>query len=450
MYKKQRMKKLVILGGGESGVGASILGKKEGWEVFLSDKGKIAPKYQEVLNTHQIQWEQETHTHERILQADCIVKSPGIPDTAEIVRKAKEKGIEIISEIEFAYRYTKGKIIAITGSNGKTTTTSLTYHILKEGGLNVGVAGNIGKSFAQMVAEDDKEYYVLEISSFQLDGIVSFKPHIAVLLNITPDHLDRYDYKMENYVASKFRITENQTPSDYFIYDADDPVITQWLENNEIKAQKLPFSMEKEIKQGAYSLNDKIQVMTNNQTFEIEVETMSLKGKHNVKNTMAASVSSRLLEVRKESIRESLRGFVGEPHRLEQVKTVEGVAYINDSKATNVNSVFFALDTMKTPVVWIVGGVDKGNDYSPLLPYVHEKVKAIVCLGVDNRVILQSFGNVIPNMVEARSMEEAVKYAHQFAVSGDTVLLSPACASFDLFQNYEDRGNQFKKEVEKL
>lgn len=444
------MKKLVILGGGESGVGASILGKKEGWEVFLSDKGKIAPKYQEVLNTHQIQWEQETHTHERILQADCIVKSPGIPDTAEIVRKAKEKGIEIISEIEFAYRYTKGKIIAITGSNGKTTTTSLTYHILKEGGLNVGVAGNIGKSFAQMVAEDDKEYYVLEISSFQLDGIVSFRPHIAVLLNITPDHLDRYDYKMENYVASKFRITENQTPSDYFIYDADDPVITQWLENNEIKAQKLPFSMEKEIKQGAYSLNDKIQVMTNYQTFEIEVETMSLKGKHNVKNTMAASVSSRLLEVRKESIRESLRGFVGEPHRLEQVKTVEGVAYINDSKATNVNSVFFALDTMKTPVVWIVGGVDKGNDYSPLLPYVHEKVKAIVCLGVDNRVILQSFGNVIPNMVEARSMEEAVKYAHQFAVSGDTVLLSPACASFDLFQNYEDRGNQFKKEVEKL
>ncbi len=444
------MKKLVILGGGESGVGASILGKKEGWEVFLSDKGKVAPKYQEVLNTHQIQWEQETHTHERILQADCIVKSPGIPDTAEIVRKAKEKGIEIISEIEFAYRYTKGKIIAITGSNGKTTTTSLTYHILKEGGLNVGVAGNIGKSFAQMVAEDDKEYYVLEISSFQLDGIVSFRPHIAVLLNITPDHLDRYDYKMENYVASKFRITENQTPSDYFIYDADDPIIAQWLENNEIKAQKLPFSMEKEIKQGAYSLNDKIQVMTNNQTFEIEVETMSLKGKHNVKNTMAASVSSRLLEVRKESIRESLRGFVGEPHRLEQVKTVEGVAYINDSKATNVNSVFFALDTMKTPVVWIVGGVDKGNDYSPLLPYVHEKVKAIVCLGVDNRVILQSFGNVIPNMVEARSMEEAVKYAHQFAVSGDTVLLSPACASFDLFQNYEDRGNQFKKEVEKL
>lgn len=444
------MKKLVILGGGESGVGASILGKKEGWEVFLSDKGKIAPKYQEVLNTHQIQWEQETHTHERILQANCIVKSPGIPDTAEIVRKAKEKSIEIISEIEFAYRYTKGKIIAITGSNGKTTTTSLTYHILKEGGLNVGVAGNIGKSFAQMVAEDDKEYYVLEISSFQLDGIVSFRPHIAVLLNITPDHLDRYDYKMENYVASKFRITENQTPSDYFIYDADDPIIAQWLENNEIKAQKLPFSMEKEIKQGAYSLNDKIQVMTNNQTFEIEVETMSLKGKHNVKNTMAASVSSRLLEVRKESIRESLRGFVGEPHRLEQVKTVEGVAYINDSKATNVNSVFFALDTMKTPVVWIVGGVDKGNDYSPLLPYVHEKVKAIVCLGVDNRVILQSFGNVIPNMVEARSMEEAVKYAHQFAVSGDTVLLSPACASFDLFQNYEDRGNQFKKEVEKL
>ncbi|MFJ1427938.1 UDP-N-acetylmuramoyl-L-alanine--D-glutamate ligase [Capnocytophaga canimorsus] len=444
------MKKLVILGGGESGVGAAILGKKKHWDVFLSDKGKVANKYAEVLNQHTIRWEENKHTESEILSADCIIKSPGIPDTAEIIKKAKEKHIEIISEIEFAYRYTKGKIIAITGSNGKTTTTSLTYHILKESGLNVGVAGNIGKSFAQMVAEDDKEYYVLEISSFQLDGITSFKPHIAILLNITPDHLDRYDYKMENYIASKFRITENQTEDDYFIYDIDDPIIAQWLEKNEIKSQKIPFSIEKELNKGIYSLKDIIHMNIDNQTFEIEVKEMSLKGKHNVKNSMAASVSSRLLKVRKESIRESLKGFVGEPHRLEFVKTVEGITYINDSKATNVNSVFFALDTMKTPVVWIVGGVDKGNDYSPLLPYVHEKVRAIVCLGRDNSPILKSFGNVIDNIVETQSMEEAVSLSKQFAKNGDTVLLSPACASFDLFKNYEERGNEFKKEVEKL
>ncbi|CEN49966.1 UDP-N-acetylmuramoylalanine--D-glutamate ligase [Capnocytophaga canimorsus] len=444
------MKKLVILGGGESGVGTAILGKKKHWDVFLSDKGKVATKYAEVLNQHTIRWEENKHTESEILSADCIIKSPGIPDTVEIIKKAKEKHIEIISEIEFAYRYTKGKIIAITGSNGKTTTTSLTYHILKESGLNVGVAGNIGKSFAQMVAEDDKEYYVLEISSFQLDGITSFKPHIAILLNITPDHLDRYDYKMENYIASKFRITENQTENDYFIYDIDDPIIAQWLEKNEIKSQKIPFSIEKELNKGIYSLKDIIHMNIDNQTFEIEVKEMSLKGKHNVKNSMAASVSSRLLKVRKESIRESLKGFVGEPHRLEFVKTVEGITYINDSKATNVNSVFFALDTMKTPVVWIVGGVDKGNDYSPLLPYVHEKVRAIVCLGRDNSPILKSFGNVIDNIVETQSMEEAVSLSKQFAKNGDTVLLSPACASFDLFKNYEERGNEFKKEVEKL
>ncbi|CEN45796.1 UDP-N-acetylmuramoyl-L-alanine--D-glutamate ligase [Capnocytophaga canis] len=444
------MKKLVILGGGESGVGAAILGKKKHWDVFLSDKGKVATKYAEVLNQHTIRWEENKHTESEILSADCIIKSPGIPDTVEIIKKAKEKHIEIISEIEFAYRYTKGKIIAITGSNGKTTTTSLTYHILKESGLNVGVAGNIGKSFAQMVAEDDKEYYVLEISSFQLDGITSFKPHIAILLNITPDHLDRYDYKMENYIASKFRITENQTEDDYFIYDADDPVIEQWLEKNPIKAKKLPFSLEKEIKQGSYNHKNTIIITINNHIVEMNTEEIAIKGKHNVKNSMASSVASHLLKVRKEKIRESLKGFIGEPHRLEFVKTVEGITYINDSKATNVNSVFFALDTMKTPVVWIVGGVDKGNDYSPLLPYVHEKVKAIVCLGIDNNAILQSFGNIIPNIVETKSMEEAVKYARRFATVGDTVLLAPACASFDLFENYQDRGNTFRKEVEKL
>lgn len=444
------MKKLVILGGGESGVGAAILGKKEGWDVFLSDKGKVAIKYTNVLNQHNIRWEEGKHTESKILSASSIIKSPGIPDTVEIIKKAKEKGIEVISEIEFAYRYTKGKIIAITGSNGKTTTTSLLYHILKEGGLNVGVAGNIGKSFAQMVAEDDKEYYVLEISSFQLDGITSFKPHIAILLNITPDHLDRYDYKMENYIASKFRITENQDENDYFIYDADDPIIEQYLKNHSIKARKIPFSLEKEQKEGAFFKNNTIYTMIDNKTIEFEVENASLRGKHNAKNSMAGSVASRLLNVRKQSIRESLKGFVGEPHRLEEVKTVEGVTYINDSKATNVNSVFFALDTMKTPVVWIVGGVDKGNDYSPLLPYVHEKVKAIVCLGKDNRVILNSFGNIVEQMVETQSMADAVAFAKRFASNGDTVLLSPACASFDLFKNYEDRGDEFKKEVEKL
>lgn len=444
------MKKLVILGGGESGVGAAILGQKKGWEVFLSDKGKIAEKYAEILNKYRIDWEDNTHTEEKILIADCIIKSPGIPENVPIVKKAKEKGIEIISEIEFAFRYTKGKIIAITGSNGKTTTTSLTYYILKNAGLNVGVAGNIGKSFAQMVAEDDKEYYVLEISSFQLDGITSFRPHIAILLNITPDHLDRYEYKFEKYIESKFRITENQSENDYFIYDIDDPVIKEWIKNNKIKAQQLPFSIEKEVKQGAYSLNDKIHVMIDNQTFEIEVETMNLKGKHNVKNSMAASVAANLLKVRKESLRESLKGFVGEPHRLEQVKVVEGVTYINDSKATNVNSVYFALDTMKTPVVWIAGGTDKGNDYSPLLPYVHEKVKAIICLGKNNEAIIRSFGNIIEHIEETQDVSQAVLLAKKYAKSGDTVLLSPACASFDLFQNYEDRGNQFKKEVEKL
>lgn len=444
------MKKLVILGGGESGVGAAILGQKKGWEVFLSDKGKIAEKYAEILNKYHIDWEDNTHTEEKILIADCIIKSPGIPENVPIVKKAKEKGIEIISEIEFAFRYTKGKIIAITGSNGKTTTTSLTHYILKNAGLNVGVAGNIGKSFAQMVAEDDKEYYVLEISSFQLDGITSFRPHIAILLNITPDHLDRYEYKFEKYIESKFRITENQSENDYFIYDIDDPVIKEWIKNNKIKAQQLPFSIEKEVKQGAYSLNDKIHVMIDNQTFEIEVETMNLKGKHNVKNSMAASVAANLLKVRKESLRESLKGFVGEPHRLEQVKVVEGVTYINDSKATNVNSVYFALDTMKTPVVWIAGGTDKGNDYSPLLPYVHEKVKAIICLGKNNEAIIRSFGNIIEHIEETQDVSQAVLLAKKYAKSGDTVLLSPACASFDLFQNYEDRGNQFKKEVEKL
>lgn len=444
------MKRLVILGGGESGVGTAILGKQKGWEVFLSDKGSLKPHYRETLNKEGIQWEEGTHTEEKILSADVIMKSPGIPDKAPIIKKAHEKGIAVISEIEFASQYTDSLIVGITGSNGKTTTTLLTYHIFKEAGLQVGLGGNIGYSFAELVATENPPYYVLEISSFQLDGIEHFAPHIAVLLNITPDHLDRYDYKFENYINSKFRIAMNQTENDYLIYDADDEVITQWLSTHTIKSKLIPFSIEKELPQGAFLKDNKIYIMLENQTTEIDVEEISLRGKHNIKNTMAASVAARLVNIRNNSLRESLKGFKGAPHRLEEVKVVEGVTYVNDSKATNVNSVFYALDTIKTPIVWIVGGQDKGNDYNSLLPYVHEKVRAIVCLGVDNSPIIQSFHNTIGTLVETRSMDEAVKLAQGFAQEGDTVLLSPACASFDLFKNYEERGDLFKAAVQKL
>lgn len=444
------MKRLVILGGGESGVGTAILGKQKGWEVFLSDKGSLKPHYRETLNKEGIQWEEGTHTEEKILSADVIMKSPGIPDKAPIIKKAHEKGIAVISEIEFASQYTDSLIVGITGSNGKTTTTLLTYHIFKEAGLQVGLGGNIGYSFAELVATKNPPYYVLEISSFQLDGIEHFAPHIAVLLNITPDHLDRYDYKFENYINSKFRIAMNQTENDYLIYDADDEVITQWLSTHTIKSKLIPFSIEKELPQGAFLKDNKIYIMLENQTTEIDVEEISLRGKHNIKNTMAASVAARLVNIRNNSLRESLKGFKGAPHRLEEVKVVDGVTYVNDSKATNVNSVFYALDTIKTPIVWIVGGQDKGNDYNSLLPYVHEKVRAIVCLGVDNTPIIQSFYNTIGTLVETRSMDEAVKLAQSFAQEGDTVLLSPACASFDLFKNYEERGDLFKAAVQKL
>ena len=444
------MKRLVILGGGESGVGTAILGKQKGWEVFLSDKGSLKPHYRETLNKEGIQWEEGTHTEEKILSADVIMKSPGIPDKAPIIKKAHEKGIAVISEIEFASQYTNSLIVGITGSNGKTTTTLLTHHIFKEAGLQVGLGGNIGYSFAELVATENPPYYVLEISSFQLDGIEHFAPHIAVLLNITPDHLDRYDYKFENYINSKFRIAMNQTENDYLIYDTDDEVITQWLSTHTIKSKLIPFSIEKELPQGAFLKDNKIYIMLENQTTEIDVEEISLRGKHNIKNTMAASVAARLVNIRNNSLRESLKGFKGAPHRLEEVKVVEGVTYVNDSKATNVNSVFYALDTIKTPIVWIVGGQDKGNDYNSLLPYVHEKVRAIVCLGVDNSPIIQSFHNTIGTLVETRSMDEAVKLAQGFAQEGDTVLLSPACASFDLFKNYEERGDLFKAAVQKL
>ena len=444
------MKRLVILGGGESGVGTAILAKQKGWSVFLSDRGTLKPQYRDTLSRQNIDYEEGSHDEARILAADCIMKSPGIPDKADIIKKAREKHIPIISEIEFASQYTQSIIVAITGSNGKTTTTLLTHHIFKQAGLEVGLGGNIGYSFAELVAHSNPPYYVLEISSFQLDGIEHFAPHIAVLLNITPDHLDRYDYKFENYIASKFRIAMNQTANDYFIYDADDPVINDWLGTHPLKPKCIGFSIEKELSEGAFLKDNKIHIMLENQTTVIDVEEISLKGKHNIKNTMAAAVAARLVNIRNASLRESLKGFQGAAHRLEEVKVVEGVTYINDSKATNVNSVYFALDTIKTPIVWIVGGQDKGNDYNSLLPYVHQKVKAIVCLGVDNTPILQSFYNVIDNMVETRSMEEAVKMAQRFATAGDTVLLSPACASFDLFKSYEDRGDQFKAAVAKL
>lgn len=445
------MKRLAILGGGESGVGTAILAKQKGWEVFLSDRGNLKPEYREQLANEGIAYEEGKHTEDKILGADCIMKSPGIPDKAPIVVKARERGIAVISEIEFAAQYTDKPIIAITGSNGKTTTTMLTYHLLKEAGLSVGLGGNIGYSFAELVAHSNPDYYVLEISSFQLDGIAThFAPHIAMLLNITPDHLDRYNYQFENYIASKFRIAMNQTANDYLIYDADDEVIADWLCHHKVAAKLLPFTVKKEVAEGAYLKDNKIYMKIDEKTTEIEVDEISLKGIHNVKNTMAATIAARLLAVRDQSLRQSLKGFKGADHRLEEVKVVDGVTYVNDSKATNVNSVFFALDTIKTPIVWIVGGQDKGNDYQSLMPYVQEKVKAIVCLGVDNTPLLRSFASVMPNLVETRSMEEAVRLAKHFAAAGDTVLLSPACASFDLFDNYEHRGNMFKEAVAKL
>ena len=444
------MKRLVVLGGGESGVGTAILGKKKGFKVFVSDKGIIKEEYRKVLEHFEIDWEEQQHTEGKILNADLVMKSPGIPDTVPLILLLKEKGIPIISEIEFASRYTKATLIGITGSNGKTTTTMLTNHILKAAGLNVGMAGNIGDSYAKMVAENDFDYYVLEISSFQLDGIVDFKPHIAILTNITPDHLDRYGYQFENYIASKFRIAKNQTKEDYLIYDADDDVIVDWLRKNPVQSKLLPFSINKKLDEGAFLENNKIIIRTHNNTIEMGTDALALEGKHNLKNTMAASTAAKLISIRKETIRRSIENFQGAEHRLEKVLKIHHVQYINDSKATNVNATYYALDSMKTPTVWIVGGVDKGNDYKELMSLVREKVKAIICLGMDNSKIKDAFGNVVDLVVETYAMEEAVKVAYKIAERGDTVLLSPACASFDLFKNYEDRGNQFKAAIKKL
>ena len=445
------MKRLVVLGGGESGIGTAILGKKKGYDVFVSDFGKIKPNYKEVLIINGIAWEEEAHTESLILNADVVMKSPGIPEKSPIVKKLVERGISVISEIEFAAPFSDAITIGITGSNGKTTTTMLTYHLLKSAGLNVGLGGNIGKSFAWQVAEDKYDSYVLELSSFQLDGIINYKPHIAIITNISPDHLDRYEYKYENYIASKFRITMNQTEEDFLIYDADDEAIADWLKNNKTKAQLIPFSLTKTFERGAFIKNKKMEInIINEEEFIMETEYIALEGKHNMKNAMAATSVAKLMKIRNATIRESLSNFQGVEHRLEKVLKIQNVQYINDSKATNVNAAFFALDSMITPTVWIVGGVDKGNDYNELMSMVREKVKAIICLGVDNKKIIDVFGNVVDIMIEVSSMEDAVKMAQRLTEKGDTVLLSPACASFDLFENYEDRGNQFKKAVRNL
>jgi UDP-N-acetylmuramoylalanine--D-glutamate ligase len=444
------MKRLVILGGGESGVGTAILGKKEGFEVFVSDFGKINEKYKEVLDKYEIEWEDETHTESLILNADLVMKSPGIPEKSAIVKQLIEKKVPVISEIEFAFPYTNAITVGITGSNGKTTTTMLTYHLLKSAGLNVGLGGNIGKSFAWQVAENDFDIYVLELSSFQLDGCFEYKPHIAILLNISPDHLDRYEYKYENYIASKFRITQKQDENDFLIFDDDDKAIGEWFKNNKTKAQIVPFSISKQLELGASLNNTTMKIKTKNDEFTMDTMDIALEGKHNIKNAMAATSVAQLLKIRKETIKQSMSNFEGVPHRLEKVLKIQHVQYINDSKATNVNATFYALDSMTAPTVWIVGGVDKGNDYTELMSLVREKVKAIVCLGMDNKKIIDTFGNVVDIMIEVDDMQDAVKLSQRIAERGDTVLLSPCCASFDLFKNYEDRGNQFKAAVQDL
>ncbi|PKH49315.1 UDP-N-acetylmuramoyl-L-alanine--D-glutamate ligase [Tenacibaculum sp. Bg11-29] len=444
------MKRLVVLGGGESGVGAALLGKQKGFDVFVSDKGSISDKYKKVLVVNLIDFEEYQHTENKIFNANVVVKSPGIPDKIALIQQLNLKGISVISEIEFASEFTDATVIGVTGSNGKTTTTMLLGHVLKKAGLKIGVGGNIGDSFAKQVAEQSYEEYVLELSSFQLDGIIDFKPHIAIMTNISPDHLDRYDYDYDKYIKSKFRITKNQTENDFLIYDADDEAMQNWLGKNKVNAKKIPFSVEKELEYGVFLRQDKIIMKLKTEDILMNVSELTLQGKHNTKNAMAVAMAARLLKVRKEAIAESLSDFEGVEHRLENVQKINGVQFINDSKATNVNAVFYALECMDGPTVWIVGGVDKGNDYADLLPLVREKVKAIVCLGLDNQKIIETFGNVVDILVETAGAEEAVKVANKVAKNGDVVLLSPACASFDLFESYEDRGDKFKEAVKSL
>lgn len=443
-------KKLVVLGAGESGVGAAILGQKKEFEVLVSDLGAIKPKYKEVLDQYGIVWEEQKHSEEKILAADLVVKSPGIPETAPLVVSLTRKGVQVISEIEFGGRYTNAKTICITGSNGKTTTTMLTYALCVKAGLNVGLAGNVGKSFAWQVAEESFDVYVIELSSFQLDGMYDFRADVAVLLNITPDHLDRYDYKMQNYIDSKFRITQNQTSADYFVYCADDETIKKELEKRTFEAQLVPFSIQNIFGQGAWLEDERIKIFINNNTFEMSIYDLALQGKHNTYNSMAAGISGMVFRLRKDKIRQCLSDFQGVEHRLERFLKVHGIEFINDSKATNINSTWYALESMNGKVVLILGGVDKGNDYTQLYNLVQEKVKAIVCLGVDNSKIKEAFKGLVSDIVDCNSMEDAVRSSYFLADKGDTVLLSPACASFDLFQNYEERGHQFKEAVRNL
>ncbi len=443
-------RKIVILGAGESGAGSAVLAVKQGFDVFVSDKGEVKDKYREILNSHNIRWEEGTHNEEIILSADEVIKSPGIPENAPIIIKIREKGIPVISEIEFAGRYATGIKICVTGSNGKTTVTNLIYHILKKAGKNVAMTGNVGSSFAMAVAEKPYDYYVIELSSFQLDGMYKFRADIAVLMNITPDHLDRYGYQLQNYVDSKFRITQNQTGSEFLIYWDGDPVIQKELSKKQFAMKLLPFSDEKEEGMAAYVKDNELIIDYPNKTNLMTIHELALKGRHNTYNSMAAALAGKVLNIRKEVIRESLVDFQGVEHRLEPVITVCGINFINDSKATNVNSAWYAIECMETNIVWIVGGIDKGNDYSELFPVVKKKVKAIVCLGKDNKKIIEAFSNMVPTIVETGSMEEAVRSSYYLAKKGDTVLLSPACASFDLFKNYEDRGRQFKAAVRNL
>jgi UDP-N-acetylmuramoylalanine--D-glutamate ligase len=439
------------LGAGESGFGAAYLAKQKGFDVFVSDKGSIKEKYKTLLQQNEIPFEENNHSEELILKSKEVIKSPGIPDKVELIQKLKAQHIPVISEIEFAGRYTNAKTICITGSNGKTTTTSLVYHILNKAGLNVGLGGNIGKSFAYQVATTNRDYYVLELSSFQLDGMFDFKADIAILTNITPDHLDRYEYKLENYINSNFRITNNQTENDVFIYCYDDEITRNEVEKRTFKSKKYPYSIKEIFAEGGFLNNNNINININNkQPFTMSIFQLALSGQHNTLNTMAAGVAARVLDLRKEIMRESLSDFQNIEHRLEFVAKIHGIDFINDSKATNVNSTWYALESINNKIVWIVGGVDKGNDYSMLFDLVKEKVKAIVCLGKDNKKIIEAFGDKVETIVEAKSAEEAVAFGYRFAKKDESVLLSPACASFDLFDDYEDRGNQFKKAVKRL
>ena len=444
------MSRVVVLGGGESGVGSAVLAKVKGFDVFLSDMGRITDEYAAMLEKWEIPYEQGKHTEELILNADEVIKSPGIPSTAAMVQKIEDKGIKVISEIEFAGRYDSAKKVCITGSNGKTTTTSLIYHLLKQAGMNVGLGGNIGKSYAYQVATEQFDIYVLELSSFQLDNVYDFKADIAVITNITPDHLDRYDYNMENYVKAKFRITRNMSSDDCFIFCSDDEITINHLNKIIVQAQKLPFSQKEEVNQGAFVKDDRIIVRYKEEECDMFLQELALGGKHNVYNSMAAALAAKAMDIDNQQIREGLATFQAVEHRLEKVLSIKDVLYINDSKATNVDAAWYALECQTRPVVWIVGGTDKGNDYSTLVPLAKEKVKAIICMGLDNEKIHNAFADVVPQMYDVTSAQDAVKTAHQIATEGDVVLLSPCCASFDLFKNYEDRGRQFKEAVRNL